>query len=177
MKVWKRYIILTFVCTMIGIITGSLFQSSYFNGLKELMDNYFMGIKSRMEYLDANDNIQILLRTIIKRFGSFVIMWLLGELAVVRIYIAWLCGKFGVVSGFLIIFFLMAYQTRGIIIILLWSMPQIILYGIAYIGSALYIIYGFSRRKGIIITLLSILLAAGCICETYVNPMLMELFV
>lgn len=170
MKVWKRYIILTCVSAVLGIVTGSLFKSSYFDTLKSIVDDYFANIIN-YDSMSNSELVYMLFRILQKRIRPFVILWLLSGIEFVRVFIAWLFVKWGYMAGFITCFVVMAYRYSSFGIIFAWFMPQILIYGIAYFLSFLYIMCDFNRKKWIIITLLSLLMIAGCVCETYVNPM------
>lgn len=177
MKVWKKYIILACVCAVFGIITGSLFRSSYFDALKTIVDDYLENINNNYDSLDSSEFVYMLFRNIIKRIEPFAILWLLSGIEFVRVFIAWLFAKWGYIFGFITCFIVMAYKYSSIGIVIAWFMPQGLVYGIVYILSMLYIMYGLTRKKGIIITLLSILMIAGCVCETYVNPLFIRMVI
>ena len=177
MKVWKKYIILACVCAVFGIITGSLFRGSYFDALKAIVDDYFDNINNNYDSLDSSESAYIFFRNIIKRIEPFAILWLLSGIEFVRVFIAWLFAKWGYVFGFITCFMVMAYRYSSLAIIFAWFMPQGLVYGIVYLLSMLYIMCGLTRKKGIIITLLSLLMIAGCACETYINPLLIRMVI
>jgi len=154
----------------LGVITGSLFRSSYFDALKSMLDDYFNNIENRQLYLGTEESFQLLVRVMFRRLRPFVLLWLLSGTNYVRIFIAWLFAARGYMSGFMVCFLVMAYGGGSVPVIFAWGMPQVLLYGVAYVMSMIYILSDFSRKKSIIITLLSLLMIAGCICEAYVNP-------
>ena len=170
MKVWKRYMILACVCAVFGIITGSLFRGSYFDALKAIIDDYFENITCNFDTLGSSEMIHMLFRLLVKRLRPFAILWILSKVEFVRVFIAWLFAKWGYIAGFITCFIVMAYGKSSPGIIAAWAMPQILIYGIVYLMSIVYIMYDFKKKKAIIITLLSLLMIAGCVCETYINP-------
>lgn len=170
MKVWKRYIILACVCVVLGIITGSLFRSSYFDALKTIFDDYIENISNYYDGISSTELLPMLIRILISRLRPFVILWLLSGIEFVRIFIAWLFAKWGYMFGFISCFAVMAYGSSSVAMIAAWIMPQVLIYGVAYFMSLMYIMCDFSRKKGLIITLLLLIMIAGCVCEIYVNP-------
>lgn len=173
MKIWKRYIILALICALLGVITGSLFKGSYYDELKRMFDIFFEDIRSRLTYLTESDRVYLLLDIVQKRIKALIILWLLSGLPIVRLYIAWIWGYIGYIGGFLSCFMFMAYKGQAAVILVLWGMPHIILYGIAYIVAMYYIVNEFRRKKAAVIVATLLLLILGCVCEAYVNPMML----
>ncbi len=170
MKLWKIYVIIIAVCFFIGILFGSLSQSSYFDVLKAVVDSFSESVVNRMLYLGKEEQILLFLKVLAKHAGPFALIWLLSNTVAGKPYIVWLCVSRGFVSGFWCCFLAMAYRLQAIKLIPLWYFPQILLYIIVFGFSVLYITENLQRKKQFVIIILSVLLIAGCIFETYINP-------
>lgn len=167
---WKKYLILMLACAGIGIITGSLFRSSYFDALEKLVSSFGNYVINQSLYMNSSDKLFLFFKIVIKRIVPFILLWLLAETVAGRVYMVLLCGSSGYVTGFWGCFLAMLYGGLSVRIIVAWYFPQVILYVLAYLVTILYITGGYTQRKKVLITLLTVILIAGCALEAYINP-------
>lgn len=171
---WKKYAALTGICIFLGILAGGLFKGSYFDDLKTVMNSFIDYVINRYLYIGSTEKTFLLIKIIIKRVGTFALLWLLSLTVAKMPYIVWLCIKNGFITGFFTCFMFMAYGLNAVIYLLAWGFPQLILYILVYALGIMYITENLQKKKSAVIIILFILLIAGCILEAYVNPVCMS---
>ena len=93
---WKKYAALTGICIFLGILAGGLFKGSYFDDLKTVMNSFIDYVINRYLYIGSTEKTFLLIKIIIKRVGTFALLWLLSLTVAKMPYIVWLCIKNGV---------------------------------------------------------------------------------
>lgn len=171
---WKKYAALTGICIFLGILAGGLFKGSYFDDLKTVMNSFIDYVINRYLYIGSTEKTFLLIKIIIKRVGTFALLWLLSLTVAKMPYIVWLCIKNGFITGFFTCFMFMAYGLNAVIYLLAWGFPQLILYILVYALGIMYITENLQKKKSAVIIILFILLIAGCILEAYINPVCMS---
>lgn len=170
----KKFLIIFGTSIFLGILFGSLFRSSYFNELKAVMDRYSTDVVNHSLYMGAGENIVLFVKIIVKRGIPFIMLWILSDNKRFRMpFILWICISEGFMLGFMCQFFVYSYPELAIKLIPAYFFPHYLMYIVAYGLSMLYITSDLSRRKGVLIMLLSILMIAGAAAETLVNPELL----
>jgi len=166
----KRYGVIFLIAFVIGIITGSLFKSSYFNELKSVMDIFEGNAINYSLYMGSEEKLVFLVNVLIKRCIPFMLLWILaGNKQMSIIYIVWLCISNGYVFGFMCRFFVAAYKGMALKIIPAFYFPHYIFYAFTFGISVIYITLGIKKKKTVVggLVLLHII---GALLETYVNP-------
>ncbi len=136
---WKKYAALTGICIFLGILAGGLFKGSYFDDLKTVMNSFIDYVINRYLYIGSTEKTFLLIKIIIKRVGTFALLWLLSLTVAKMPYIVWLCIKNGFITGFFTCFMFMAYGLNAVLYLLAWGFPQLILYILVYALGILYI--------------------------------------
>ena len=90
---WKKYAALTGICIFLGILAGGLFKGSYFDDLKTVMNSFIDYVINRYLYIGSTEKTFLLIKIIIKRVGTFALLWLLSLTVAKMPYIVWLCIK------------------------------------------------------------------------------------
>lgn len=170
----KKFMIIFGTAIFLGVLFGSLFKSSYFNELKTVMDRYSTDVVNHSLYMGVGENCVLFVKIMVKRGMPFFLLWMLSDNRKLRLpLIAGICIYEGFILGFVCCFFVYAYAGFAIKLIPAYYFPHYLLYTVAYGLSMLYITSGLSKRKGILIIILSGILMAGILTETLVNPELL----
>lgn len=76
-------------------IGRGLFKGSYFDDLKTVMNSFIDYVINRYLYIGSTEKTFLLIKIIIKRVGTFALLWLLSLTVAKMPYIVWLCIKNG----------------------------------------------------------------------------------
>ena len=169
----KRYLYIWLIAAGIGIIIGSLFQSSYFDELKEINDSFFNNISNYPVYMGTQENIFLLFKVICKRILPFGLMWVLEKTDFVIPYIMWFLVSRGFFFGFFVSFMGICYKLKAVKLMFGILFPHMLVYAAVFIFVILCITKGIKRKKRIVVLALAVIMLAGCLMETYLSPVIL----
>lgn len=172
----KRYGAVYGIALVVGILSGSLFKSSYFNELKDVMDAFCNDVVNHPIYMGRGENLVLLFRIIIKRGFPFLLMWVLADGSRYKMpYIIWFLASRGYAMGFMCQFFAYAYTKDAFKLIPAYYFPHYLLYAAVFGFTILYITSGYQKKRNILIAILGLIFVAGALLEAYVNPDLLSM--
>lgn len=173
----KRYSAVFGIALVVGILSGSLFKSSYFNELKEIMDAFCNDVVNHSLYMGRGENFVLLIRIIVKRGFPFFLMWVLSDSRYKMPYIIWFLISRGFAMGFMCQFFVYAYTKSAFKLILAYYFPHYLLYAVVFGLTILYLTSGLQRKRGVLMAMLGMIFIVGALLEAYVNPDLLSMVV
>ncbi|NLJ90345.1 MAG: hypothetical protein GX323_05530 [Clostridiales bacterium] len=176
----KTGIFLFSVGAFVGLIFSRIFKGLYWNKLDLLNAGYFDFIK------EMEINYRTLRNYVLwKNFRNFILIWGLSFTKLGIGLISLMILYFGIQSGFFVSVLIMGYGLKGILLVLGYTFPQIIVYlpvlvlsfqGGYWLCRDLYFsgIYRKSRlelvaKYIVFIIFLGLLLFIGALLETYVG--------
>ena len=181
----KTGMILMFFGVIIGVLFSKIFKKIYWDELDLLNINYFSLIKTMdIDYKKLRNYV------LWKDFKNFLLLWALCFTKIGINYIVFILLYYGFQIGFFTSVIFMGYGLKGILLIIGYTIPQIIIYlpviflsikGGYWLCKNLYFDGIHSKRRLetiskylVFIVILGFLLFIGALLETYVGSVLLK---